>query len=150
MAPPTVFVYGTLAAPSRADAVLDDWRDDGPAVLDGCRRVEGRYPTLAPGGETPGRLLVTPELDKLDAYEGVDDGLYVRVAVPVVGDEGVADRIVRSAGQPGAGGAEAWVYVGDPDRLDASAAWPGVGPFEPRVRREIRRRGVVVRRATTR
>lgn len=140
-----VFVYGTLADPARADAVLDDWRYDGEAVLEGCRRVEGRYPTLAPGGDTRGRLLRTPELDALDAYEGVDDGLYVRVAVPLVGAVGVPEGSLASAG-PASGRSVAWVYVGDPDRLDVPANWPGEGPFAARVRRTCRSGDVAVRR----
>lgn len=117
--PYPVFVYGTLADAEQAAAVLDAWQYDGPAVLEGCHRVTGRYPTLSPGGETAGRLLRTPDLLSLDAYEGVDDGLYVRVDVPI------------------ADGGRAWIYVGHPDRLDATATWPGEGPFADRVRRYV-------------
>ena len=130
--PRPVFVYGTLRDPGRADAVLDDWRFDGDAVLEGCHRVEGRYPTLAPGGSVGGRLLVTPELDALDAYERVADSLYVRVAVPL------------------AGGDTAWCYVGDPVRLDAPATWPGEGPLAERVRAGLERAGATVRRRENR
>lgn len=132
MAPTPVFVYGTLADADQAQALLDDWRFDGPAALDGLHRVEGRYPTLAPGGRTEGRLLVTPQLDALDAYEGVDAGLYVRVGVPLVD------------------GDRAWLYVGDPTRLDAAADWPGEGPFADRVRRSLETEGVRVRRTGNR
>lgn len=130
--PTPVFVYGTLTDASRAEALLDEWRFDGDAVLVGLRRVDGRYPTLAPGGTTAGRLLVTPELDRLDAYEGVDRGLYVRAAVPL------------------ADGDRAWLYVGDPDRLDAPAAWPGDGSFADRVRAFVDDETVQVRRAGNR
>jgi len=115
-----VFVYGTLTDPDRVDAILDDWSFAGDAILDGLHRVEGRYPTLAPGGRTAGRLLRTPEVATLDGYEGVDRGLYVRVAIPV------ADR-----------GEDAAVYVGDPARLGVAAQWPGDGPFDRRVRRAV-------------
>jgi hypothetical protein len=79
--------------------------------------VSGRYPTLAPGGETAGRLLRTDDVAALDDYEGVDEGLYVRVAVPRTD------------------GGEAAVYVGDPDALDVSepVTWPGAGSFADRV-----------------
>lgn len=127
-----VFVYGTLTDASRAGAILDEWRFDGGAVLDGLERVDGRYATLAPGGTTAGRLLITPELDRLDAYEGVDPGLYVRVAVPMVD------------------GDRAWLYVGDPDRLDAPADWPGAGSFADRVRTYVDDESVQVRRAGNR
>lgn len=131
-----VFVYGTLTDPSRADALLDDWGFGADAVLTGCHRVVGRHPTLAPGGRTDGRLLVTPELDVLDAYEGVDAGLYVRVAVPLVGDREPTD--------------DAWVYVGDPERLGVPGDWPGDGPFAERVRRHLDGVGATVRRVGNR
>jgi gamma-glutamylcyclotransferase (GGCT)/AIG2-like uncharacterized protein YtfP len=103
-----VFVYGTLTAPERAGEVLGpDGFSFGPdATLVGCHRVDGAYPTLAPGGETAGRVLRTPAVERLDAYEGVDRGLYVRATVP--GPDG-----------PYA------VYVGDPDRLGVDATWAG-------------------------
>ena len=115
-----VFVYGTLSDPERAAAVLDDWSFEGDAELVGLHRVDGEYPTLAPGGRVEGRLLRTHEVDRLDAYEGVDRGLYVRVAVPLVDDESTGDRTAA-------------VYVGDPDALDAPAEWPGEGSFADRV-----------------
>lgn len=130
--PPPIFVYGTLTDASQVEALLDDWRFDGGAVLEGLHSVEGRYPTLAPGGTATGRLLVTPELDRLDAYEDVDRGLYVRVAVPM------------------AEGDRAWLYVGVPGRLDAPAEWPGDGPFARRVRAYVNDASVRVRRAGNR
>lgn len=132
MAATPCFVYGSLTEADRVDSLLDDWRFAGEAVLDGLHRVDGRYPTLAPGGRTTGRLLLTTELDRLDAYEGVDRGLYVRVAVPVVE------------------GDEAWLYVGDPDRLDAPADWPGPGAFADRVHRYLEAERVRLRRTANR
>jgi len=105
-----VFVYGTLTEPERVAAVLDSYVFVGPATLTGLRAVEGRFPTLAPGGETAGRLLRTDEMAALDAYESVADGLYHRVAVPLDAPTGHPDQ--------------AALYVGDPDRLDADATWP--------------------------
>jgi gamma-glutamylcyclotransferase (GGCT)/AIG2-like uncharacterized protein YtfP len=124
-----VFVYGTLTEPERVAAVVDSFVFIGAAVLEGCHPVSGRYPTLAPGGETAGRLLRTDDIDALDAYEGVESGLYVRVP---------ARRT---------DGGTAAVYVGDPDRLDveASVEWPGDGPFAERVRRYFDRDDTVVR-----
>lgn len=121
------FVYGTLVDPDRAAAVLDQFDYRGDAVLDGCHRVEGEYPTLAPGGRVEGRLLVTPEIGALDVYEGTDRGLYVRATVPAW-DGGTAE-----------------VYVGDPDRLSAPAAWPGEGPLARRVRAYVDGHDVRVR-----
>ncbi|MFC6951889.1 gamma-glutamylcyclotransferase family protein [Halorubellus litoreus] len=119
------FVYGTLTDPDRVSEVLGDraWSFAGDATLRGLHRVDGRYPTLAPGGEVDGRLLETDAVDALDAYEGVARGLYVRVAVPTTGFEG----------------ASAAVYVGDPDRLDVaeSVAWPGDDDLAARVRRYV-------------
>ncbi|UWG49678.1 YtfP, gamma-glutamylcyclotransferase (GGCT)/AIG2-like family protein [Halalkaliarchaeum sp. AArc-CO] len=112
-----VFVYGTLTAPDRVGELLDSFVFVGAATLHGLHAVEGRYPTLAPGGRVAGRLLRTDEIERLDRYEGVDRGLYARVSVPVE-DERIA---------------EAAVYVGDPERLDADVTWPGTGPFRDRV-----------------
>ena len=137
------FVYGTLTDPAQVEQVVEEFTFEEPAVLAGLRRVDGQYPTLAPGdgalgeealGDEPptvsGRLLRTDEVATLDAYEGVERGLYVRIAVPVVGqDEGAA------------------VYVGNPDRLGVGEAvdWPDEGSFEGRVRRYVEDRKVVVR-----
>jgi gamma-glutamylcyclotransferase (GGCT)/AIG2-like uncharacterized protein YtfP len=111
-----VFVYGTLTSPERVAEVVDSYAFVGPAHLHGLHIVEGRYPTLAPGGRAAGRLLRTDELDRLDAYEGVDGGLYVRVSLPRTDGGQVA------------------VYVGDPDRLGAAVDWPGHGSFPERLR----------------
>jgi len=115
------FVYGTLTDPDRAGAVLgaNGYEYRGRAVLRGLHRVDGRYPTLTPGGSVEGRILSTARVDALDRYEGVEDGLYVRVSVPLTG------------------GSTVETYVGEPDRLDAPAGWPGEGTFAERVRRYL-------------
>jgi gamma-glutamylaminecyclotransferase len=122
------FVYGTLTDRETATTVLDDFEYRGPAVLDGLDRVDGRYPTLAPGGRVEGRLLSTPEVDALDRYEGVDDGLYVRLPVPCADNETVQ------------------TYVGAPERLGVPDEWPGAGVFGERVRRYVDEHAVVVRK----
>lgn len=126
-----VFVYGTLTEPERVAEVLDSYVFVGPATLTGLRLVEGRYPTLAPGGDTAGRLLRTEEVDALDAYEDVDGGLYVRETVPLDAPSGHPET--------------AAVYVGDPARLDADATWPGSGAFPDRVGSVLDERDVRVR-----
>ncbi|WP_050031863.1 gamma-glutamylcyclotransferase family protein [Halorubrum halophilum] len=131
-----VFVYGTLTEPERVAEVLGSYVYVGPATLFGLHLVEGQYPTLAPGGETAGRLLRTEELDALDEYEGVGAGLYLRVAIPLDAPDGHPEK--------------AAVYVGDPDRLDADAAWPGEDDgdglgFADRVDRYLEREEVRVR-----
>ena len=133
-----VFVYGTLTEPERVREVVDSFVFVGPATLQGLHLVEGRYPTLAPGGETAGRLLRTDEVDALDEYERVDDGLYVRVSVPLVmsGAEAGGSAAENTATHP----EEAAVYVGDPERLDADATWPGEGTFRERVERVLAER----------
>lgn len=123
-----VFVYGTLTDPDRAGELLDSFTLGPAATLDGCHRVDGAYPTLAPGGETEGRILSTPNVRALDAYEGVERDLYVRASVP--GPDG-----------------QCAVYVGDPDRLDADATWPGEGAFADRVTRYLHEHDVRVRAA---
>ncbi|UWM54145.1 hypothetical protein N0B31_18760 [Salinirubellus salinus] len=46
-----VFVYGTLTDSDVATRVLGDASEYGPdARLTGLHPVDGRYPTLAPGG----------------------------------------------------------------------------------------------------
>jgi gamma-glutamylcyclotransferase (GGCT)/AIG2-like uncharacterized protein YtfP len=121
-----VFVYGTLTSPERVGEVVDSYAFVGPARVHGLHLVEGRYPTLAPGGRAAGRLLRTGELDRLDAYENVDGGLYVRVTLPRTD------------------GGQAAAYVGDPDRLGAAAEWPGEGSFAERVRAYLADNEVVV------
>ncbi|MFC6940415.1 gamma-glutamylcyclotransferase family protein [Salinirubellus sp. GCM10025818] len=129
-----VFVYGTLTDLDRAAAVLgaDRFRDRGSTRLYGLRRVDGRYPTLAPGGHVDGRLLRTERIEALDRYERVATGLYVRVSVPVNGDgEGCAA-----------------VYVGDPKRLDTAepVEWSGEGSFVKRVEHYVRENRVAIER----
>lgn len=148
-----VFVYGTLTDPDRVEAVLGDERrpaGDGTidasyefvdsATLRGLHRVEGRYPTLAPGGEVEGQLLAVDRdgLDALDAYEGVHRDLYVRVGVPLERNETSPDATERAD--------RAWTYVGDPERLGvAGRPWPGEEPFDGRVRRYVDRHEVTIR-----
>ena len=138
-----VFVYGTLTDAAQAAAVLDEFTYVGTATLSGLHRVEGRYPTLAPGGSVAGRLLRTDEVAALDRYEGVDSDLYVRVTVPVAGaDDGhAADDGVPDASDPTVPD-EAAVYVGDPVRLGVDVDWPGDGGFGARVRRYVREQAV--------
>jgi gamma-glutamylcyclotransferase (GGCT)/AIG2-like uncharacterized protein YtfP len=124
-----VFVYGSLTAPERVDRIVDSFAFVGPAVLRGLHAVEGTHPTLAPGGKLGGRVLRTQDTAALDAYEGVSDGVYVRVTVPASGEH-LSDEV--------------GLYVGDPDTLGAAVTWPGEGPFEDRVRRYIRDEPVCV------
>jgi gamma-glutamylcyclotransferase (GGCT)/AIG2-like uncharacterized protein YtfP len=115
-----VFVYGTLTDETTARSVLDEFEYRGSARLLGLQRVDGRYPTLGPGGSTTGRVLWTPERAALDGYEGVDRGLYSRLALPLERHDGT-------------GTVE--VYMGDSNELGAPVEWPGEGRFDERVRR---------------
>lgn len=153
-----VFVYGTLVDRNRADAVIgaDDYAVLGPATLAGLVRVDGAYPTLAPAesigddamadGSAPdgtaaveGVLYAIADdaLERLDAYEGVGRGLYVRVSVP----------LSDPARERWSGIDRVWTYVGDPVRLglDERVTWPGDGPLEDRVRGVVERRNIVVK-----
>lgn len=131
-----VFVYGTLTNPHQVAQVVDSYAFVGAATLDGLHPVEGRYPTLAPGGEVGGRVLRTDDVTALDAYEGVDRGLYVRVAVPWASPESSpagTEEVVH-------------VYVGDPALLGVDdVSWPGRGPFADRVERYLATNPVSVR-----
>ncbi|MFB1063759.1 gamma-glutamylcyclotransferase [Natrinema sp. H-ect4] len=132
-----VFVYGTLTEGDRVATVLGDDADSefvGRATLEGLHRVDGRYPTLVPGGSVDGRLLAVDDagLERLDRYEGVEAELYVRVAVPVTGAAGTASE-------------RCWVYVGEPDQLGVDATWPGEGALRDRVRTHVSRSDAVVR-----
>jgi gamma-glutamylcyclotransferase (GGCT)/AIG2-like uncharacterized protein YtfP len=124
-----VFVYGTLTDPNRVTAVVDDARFRESARLVGLHVVEGRYPTLAPGGTATGRILRTDRVEAFDAYEGVSAGLYVRISVPQEDGPSVE------------------TYVGDPVRLGVAdeVTWLGTGAFAERVATYVDRNGVVVR-----
>lgn len=111
----TVFVYGTLTDEDRVGELLESFRFLGSAVCLGLRRIDGRYPTLVPGARVTGRLLETPEIARLDAYEGVDSGLYVRVSVPIVDESSGVDDATG-------GGDRAFVYIADPERLGIDSA----------------------------
>lgn len=88
---PTAFVYGTLTDRERAESVLESVEFGEDATLEGLHRVDGEYPTLAPGGSVESRLIRTPDVDDLDAYERVDRGLYVRASVPMAGGMGTVE-----------------------------------------------------------
>ncbi|MFC4439360.1 MULTISPECIES: gamma-glutamylcyclotransferase family protein [Natrialbaceae] len=135
-----VFVYGTLTDPDRVETVLERvpgarYELESGATLEGLRRVEGEYPTLAPGGRVEGRLLAVDErgLEALDRYEGVDRGLYVRITVPHADGKGDGDDV--------------WIYVGGPDRLGVTERvdWPEGRSLTERVRTYVSRHDVVVR-----
>ena len=163
-----VFVYGTLTDPKRVARVVSEFEFLGPAELDGMHRVDGRYPTLAPGGAVTGLLLRTPDVAALDAYEGVDAGLYVRASVPCerLGTAGVVtsddDGLASSGGAASSGGEEpsidavavgeaddrpgdVAVYVGHPEKLGVNVSWPGDGGLGDRVASYVRNQDVIVR-----
>ena len=152
-----VFVYGTLTDADRVADLLDEFSFRGDATLRGLRRVEGAYPTLVPGGSVDGRILRTPEIDRLDAYEGVDRGLYVRVPVPVEGGEGrggegqrfdgIGDGGGRGNGNGIGDGDSAAVYVGDADALDVvePVRWPDDGSLADRIAVFVAENGVIIR-----
>lgn len=127
-------MYGTLTDPATVDSLLDSYAFLGGARVDGLHVADGTYPTLLPGGDAAGRLLRTDEVATLDRYEGVGEGLYVRVDLPH------------------ADGGAVGTYVGDPVALGvdgvatgSDGAWPGDGPLAERVRAYVDRAGVAVR-----
>jgi gamma-glutamylcyclotransferase (GGCT)/AIG2-like uncharacterized protein YtfP len=118
-----LFVYGTLTEPARVATLVDAHVFVGAARVEGLHPVEGRYPTLAPGGTVAGRVLRVDDtaVPAIDEYEGVADGLYVRTTVPYDGPDAASVDL----------------YVGDPDRLDAPVTWPGEGSLADRVDRVV-------------
>lgn len=145
-----VFVYGTLTDPERVASVVESYAFLGSAVVSGLHPVQGEYPTLAPGGETGGRLLRTDDVRALDAYEGVTDGLYARISVPVEHAGSSDSDGARADGLDDAVG----VYVGDPERLGVAEAvsWPDTADetaattgFADRVRAYVDQHDVRVR-----
>lgn len=98
-----LFVYGTLQRGRRHHPRLRDCRSLGPAWVEGALyALPAGYPAAVPGGPglVHGELYELPEHDapllrELDAYEGVERGLFVR-------------------GRARVGDAEAWVYWAGP------------------------------------
>lgn len=109
-----IFVYGTLRRGGPAEALLRGCRWLGPAEVTGTLYdVGGRYPALVLEGATPvrGEVWSGPDeaLERLDEYEGVEEGLFRRVVVEI-------------------GGEPCWAYVAGPalvPRLAASAVVEG-------------------------
>ena len=141
-----VFVYGTLTDDSQVADLLDSYRFVGDAVCRGLTRLDGRYPTLAPGGadeagetgETvSGRLLETSERERLDRYEGVDRGLYHRFTLPV--DTESEEPVEYDTAN---------VYIGAPAGLGIDPPpehrWPGDGAFPDRVAAYLSARAVKI------
>lgn len=89
-----LFVYGTLKDPGLCAAVLQDaggTRRVGRGTIQGRLYDAGSYPAFVPSDDPADRVAgVLLELDagaaaleRLDAYEGVADGLYERRRVTV-------------------------------------------------------------------
>jgi gamma-glutamylcyclotransferase (GGCT)/AIG2-like uncharacterized protein YtfP len=105
MAGPLLFAYGTLRDALQRDMILRGapTREVGPATTPGVLYDLGNYPGLvdgAPGERVPGVLVELADeaaLARLDTYEDVDAGLFVRRRATVHLDAG--------------GDVEAWVYV---------------------------------------
>ncbi len=83
-----LFVYGTLRCGGEAAALLEGARRIAPATVSGALFDSGSgYPALmlAGGGKVHGEVWRCPSalLRRLDEYEGVEDGLFRRVAIEV-------------------------------------------------------------------
>lgn len=125
-----VFVYGTLTDPTQVSTLLETYTFGPSAVCRGLRRVDGMYPTLAPGDQVAGRLLSTPELDRLDSYEALDSGLYCRVSVPLRSARGTDSNRTQPDGSAfDVDTAE--VYIGNPTAVGVAEPvdWPETDPF---------------------
>ncbi|MGQ0563059.1 MAG: gamma-glutamylcyclotransferase family protein [Gemmatimonadota bacterium] len=85
-----LFAYGTLRANGGADSLLRDCERIGRGTVGGVLYdIDGEYPALVLYGSRPvaGDIWRCPNelLGSLDAYEGVNDGLFRRVGVAVDG-----------------------------------------------------------------
>ena len=116
-----LFVYGTLKDPAQVAAVVGaavPVRVLGAGRVCGVLFDVGDYPALRPSDAAddivPGVVLEVDEaaFARLDAYEGVSDGLYVRERCTVQMDDGRVSA--------------AWVYIYNrpTHRLRRIAAWP--------------------------
>jgi gamma-glutamylcyclotransferase (GGCT)/AIG2-like uncharacterized protein YtfP len=81
-----LFVYGTLRRGHAAAVMLDDCEHLGTATVRGILYdIEGRFPALVLYGTDPveGEIWRCPPelLERLDAYEGIANGLFRRVGV---------------------------------------------------------------------
>ncbi len=112
-----LFVYGTLRSGGGAAGLLRGCRLAGTGAVAGTLYDLGEYPALVLDGRGPvdGEVWRCPGdlLDRLDEYEGVPGGLYLRTMVEV-------------------DGAECWTYVAGPrlrsmlapERRIPSGRWP--------------------------
>ena len=85
-----LFAYGTLGENGSASSLLRDCVQIAPARVGGVLYdIDGEYPALVMYGTSPveGAIWSCPTelLPSLDAYEGVDDGLFRRVGVEIDG-----------------------------------------------------------------
>ena len=108
-----LFVYGTLRAEGAAHALLDGARRVAVASIRGTLYdIDGQYPALMLYGTqvVNGEVWHVPDaarLARLDAYEGVAEGLFRRVGLDVdgfgcwvyVAGPAVARKLVKSGGQ---------------------------------------------------
>ena len=119
-----VFVYGTLTDHPHVSRLLKEFSFGPPARCWGFKRVDGRYPTVVPGERVAGRLLETPEIGRLDDYEGVDRELYHRYSIPLINRcPGTIPSVFDVD--------TAEIYIGDPLTLGVSqpADWSASGSF---------------------
>ena len=112
-----LFVYGTLRSGEGAAGLLRGCRPAGTGTVAGTLYDLGEYPALVLDGRgvVEGEVWRCPAdaLDRLDEYEGVPGGLYLRVRV-------------------GVDGTECWTYVAGPrlrprltpERRIPSGRWP--------------------------
>ena len=113
-----LFVYGTLRSGGGSSSMLGGSQLVGSATVEGTLYDLGEYPALMLYGGTPveGEIWRCPAamLWKLDEYEGVERGLFRRVAIM-------------------AGGRPCWAYVAGPklgqkltpDRRLRDGRWAG-------------------------
>jgi len=109
-----LFVYGTLLAGGARSGLLSGLRRQPARVRGHLFRMPAGYPALelADDGDVHGELLAAPAdrvLELLDLYEGVHEGLYMRIQVRAI---------------IGLQSERAWAYVMDEPRLKGGRLIP--------------------------
>lgn len=110
-----LFVYGTLLRGEEREGLVSQFEARAAITLGKLWRVPAGYPALQfsmEGTPISGEVLTisgSPVLSVLDLYEGVGEGLYDRIRLPIQTDKGTE---------------QAWAYVMSPVQLRRAGCIP--------------------------